>query len=327
LVVLPAGLARLAEPTAVARLAVSGFVLVVGIFVAIRVLGVYPWNERIFDLWAYWSTSADLDYSAARPGESGVYIYSPAFAHLIAPLTALPLPLFAGLWTAIVAGLLYWLAGWRAFFLGLLAPVMMSIAIGQLDLVMAAAIVVGFRWPAVWVLPIITKVTPGIGLLWFAARGEWRALAIAVGATLAVVGASVAIDPAAWLGWIGMLGRFEFPTPAYGVYLPVPLWVRLPLVAILVVWGARTDRHWTLPVGVCFSLPTVWFNTPTIMVAALPLLELGASTPAGRWLRGTVQGRAVALRRTRRRARRARLLLRRGVAALLAAASPPVSRT
>jgi hypothetical protein len=317
---------RLADPAAVARLAVSAFLLVVAIFVAIRVLGVYPWNERIFDLWAYWSTRSDLDYALARPGESGVYIYSPAFAHLIAPLTALPLPLFAGLWTAIVAGLLYWLAGWRAFFLGLLAPVTMSVAIGQLDLIMAAAIVVGFRWPAAWVLPIITKLTPGIGLLWFAARGEWRALSIAALATLAVVGVSFAIDPAAWLGWIGMLARLEFPTPAYGVYLPVPLWVRLPLVAILIVWGARTDRRWTLPIAVCFSLPTVWFNTPTIMVAALPLLELGAGTPAGRWLRGTVASPTVASQRTRRRARRAGLVLRRGLAGLLAAASPPASR-
>jgi hypothetical protein len=96
---------------------------------------------------------------------------------------------------------------------------------------------------------------------------------------------------------------------------------------MLIVWGARTDRRWTLPVAVCFSLPTVWFNTPTIMVAALPLLELGASTPAGRWLRETVEGRAVSLQRTRRRARRAGLVLRRGVASLLAAAWPPVSRT
>jgi hypothetical protein len=176
-------------------------------------------------------------------------------------------------------------------------------------------------------LPIITKLTPGIGLLWFAARGEWRALAIALGATLAVVGVSLAIDPGAWLGWFGMLARLEFPTPAYGVYLPVPLWVRLPLVAILIVWGARTNRRWTLPVAVCFSLPTVWFNTPTIMVAALPLLELGAGTPAGRWLRGAAASPSVALQRTWRRARRAGLVLRRGLAGLLAAASPPVGRT
>jgi len=314
-----ARLARLAEPAVVARLALSGFVLVVGIFVALRLFDVYPWNDRFFDLWAYWSTRYEVDYTWARPGNSGAFLYSPAFAHLITPLAALPLPVFMAVWTALLAAVLYWLAGWRAFFLGALAPVAMSIAIGQLDLLMAAAIVVGFRWPAAWVLPILSKVTPGIGLLWFAARGEWRSLLTALGVTLCVVLLSFAIDPRAWLGWVDMLLRFEVPTAAAGVYLPVPLWIRLPLVALLIIWGARTDRRWTLPVAITFSLPTVWLNTPTILIAILPLLERGADTPAGRWLRGA-QGRpTVAVQRARRRVRRTGLVLRRGLVAFVAA--------
>ena len=280
-----ARLARLAEPASIHRLAIAGFVLVVAIFAGVRLLDLYPWNDRIFDLWAYWSTRFGLDYSLARPGDSGAYIYSPAFAQLIAPLTAVPLPVFTAVWTILLAAVLYWLAGWRGFFLGTLAPVTMSIAIGQLDVLMAAAIVVGFRWPAAWVLPIITKVTPGIGVLWFAARGEWRSLAIALGATLAVVSISFAVDPAAWFGWVDMLIRFQLPTPAAGVFLPVPMWIRLPLVAALIVWGARTDRRWVVPVAVTFSLPTVWLNTPTILIGTLPLVAWGADSPAGRWLR------------------------------------------
>ena len=89
-----------------------------------------------------------------------------------------------------------------------------------------------------------------------------------------------------------MLLRFEAPTAANGVFLPVPLWVRLPLVALLIVWGARTDRRWVLPIGMTFSLPTVWLNTPTILVAILPL------HPAGRRYAGRRAGCA------RRRARR-----------------------
>lgn len=317
-----ARLARLAEPASIRRLAVSAFVLVTVIFVGVRLADVYPWNERIFDLWAYWSTRFGLDYTLARPGDSGDYIYSPAFAQLIAPLASLALPLFTALWTALLAAVLYWLAGWRGFFIGVLAPVTMSIAIGQLDVLMAAVIVLGFRWPAVWVLPFITKVTPGIGVLWFAARGEWRSLAVALGATLAIVTVSVAIAPGAWLGWLDMLVRFQMPTPASGVFLPVPIWVRLPLVALLIVWGARTGRRWVLPVGVVFSLPTVWLNTPTILVAALPLTAWGADTPAGRWLRAPAPDSVAALGRAvprlRRRVRRAGLVLRREVAALLA---------
>jgi hypothetical protein len=306
------------DPAAVRRLAVSGFVLVVAIFAAVRLLDLYPWNDRIFDLWAYWSTRDGLDYSLAQPGESGHYLYSPAFALLISPLTLLPLPLFMATWTVLLAAVFYWLAGWRAFFVGLLAPVAMSIAIGQLDVLMAAAIVMGFRWPAAWAFAFITKLTPGIGVLWFAARGEWRSLGLALGATAAIVSASMAIDPRAWLGWIEMLLRFDVPTAANGVFLPVPLWVRLPIVALLIVWGARTNRRWVLPIGVTLALPTVWLNTPTILIAVMPLVALGADSPAGRWLRSTSEAEVLAFQRLRRRLRRTGLVLRREVATFVA---------
>jgi len=42
---------------------------------------------------------------------------------------------------------------------------------------LAVAIAVGFRYPAAWALVLITKVTPGIGLVWFAVRREWCPLA------------------------------------------------------------------------------------------------------------------------------------------------------
>ena len=315
---------------AIRREAVAGFILVVAIFAAARLLNLYPWNERLFDLWAYWSTRFGLDYTLARPGESGAYIYSPAFAHLISPLTALPLPVFTAIWTILIAATLYWLAGWRSFFIGLFIPVVMSIAIGQTDLLMAAAIVIGFRWPAVWVLPIVTKLTPGIGLLWFAVRREWRSLAIALGATAAIAAISFTLDPKAWFGWLGMLARMDFPAAGDGVYLPIPVWVRLPFVAALIAWGARSNRRWVLPVGVCLSLPTVWLNTPTILVAILPMLARGEQAPAGRWLRAGgspirmprlavpphgLPPLDVPWRRWRRRVRRSGLVLRRELGA------------
>ena len=132
---------------------------------------------------------------------------------------------------------------------------------------------------------------------------------------MAVVGVSYLIDPPAWAGWVAMLLRFEFPTSANGVYLPVPVWVRLPLVALLIAWGARTDRRWVLPIGIALSLPTVWLNTPTILVAILPLVAAGATTPAGEWLRGgSLVPATISLKRVRRQVRRAGLLLRREVA-------------
>jgi len=292
------------------RLGTSVFVLVVAIFVWVRLLDIYPWNHRIFDLWAYWTTRFGLDYASAVPGHSGDYLYSPAFAQLISPLVALPLPLFAALWTALLAAILYWLTGWRATLIGLFAPVTISLAIGQTDLLLAAAVVLGFRWPAVWALPVITKLSPGIGILWFAARREWRAFGIAIGATGVVIGISAVLDPAAWVGWFEMLARLQFPTPDAGVYLPVPLWFRLPLVAALIWWGARGNHRWTLPIGVAFALPTFWLNTPTIFVATLPLVDWAADAPAGRWVRATGRRARLAGLRLPRRVRRARQALR-----------------
>ena len=267
------------------RLAIPAYIVVLGIFVAFRFLAVAPWDSPAFDLYAYWSTHAGLDYTTTRPGDTGAYLYSPAFAHAILPVTILPWHVFAAVWTSFVGGLLIWLSGRLAIVLILLPPVAMSVALGQLDLLFAAAIVIGFRWSAAWALPILTKVTPGVGLLWFAIRKEWRPLGIALGATAAIIAMSAAIDADAWLGWLGMLSRGQFPRAEDGFYFDVPLGFRLAIAIIVVVWGARTDRRWTVPLAAMLGMPTVWINSPTILIAFLPLIAAGARTPAGRWLR------------------------------------------
>ncbi len=266
------------------RLSMAAFIVVLTVVAGARFIAADPWNIPAFDAYAYWTTRFGLDYATAEQGHTGVYLYSPAFAQAIAPLVALPLAPFAGIWTLLAALPLVWLAGRYAFILGLLPPVAMSIGLGQLDIAFAAIAVVGLRWPAVWALPLLTKITPGVALLWFAARREWRSLAIAIGATGALAVVSFALDPSAWFGWFALLARLDFPTIGGGLLLlPIDLWLRLPLAGALVWWGARTDRHWTIPAAMCLALPTVFVNSPTILVALLPILA-GARTPAGRWL-------------------------------------------
>jgi len=269
----------------VRRIAIPAFLLVGAIFVGARLLAISPWADPHVDMHAYWATRDGFDYLQATPGEVGAFLYSPAFAQALAPLTALPWPVFAALWTAILIAVLYWLSGRATLLVGILPPVALSIGIGQVDLLIAAVVVAGFRYPAAWALPLLTKVTPGVGLVWFFVRRDWRSLWLASAATLGVVAVSMAIDPAGWAGWLDMLRRGHAPLADAGLFVDLPLWVRFPVAAGIVAWGARTDRRWTVAVGTCLAMPTLWATSFTILVAALPLIALGSGAPAGAWLR------------------------------------------
>jgi hypothetical protein len=87
-----------------------------------------------------------------------------------------------------------WL-GWRRTLLVLaFPPVALELYHGNIHLLLAAAIGLGLRYPWTWAFVLLTKVTPGVGLIWFAVRREWRQLGIALGVT-ADRGLSVALTP------------------------------------------------------------------------------------------------------------------------------------
>lgn len=253
------------------RLLRDGFFMLAAVFVGLRLLAVEPWVQSV-DAYAYWATRFGDPYASAEAGRIGAYLYSPAFAQVLTPLVALPWPVFCAAWTALLC-LVYWrLVGRLALPLLLFIPIPFEIVSGNVHLLVAAAIVAGFRYPAAWALPLLTKVTPGIGLLWFAVRREWRSLAIALGATALVAAVSVLIAPDAWRQWLALLVRDAgAPLDTPGWYAPVPLLVRVPIAAVVVTWGALTDRRWTVPVAVVLSLPIVWLNSLAIL-AALPAL-------------------------------------------------------
>jgi hypothetical protein len=148
----------------------------------------------------------------------------------------------------------------------------MEIAGGNISLLLAVAIVIGFRWPATWALVLLTKITPGIGLLWFVVRGEWRAFGIALGATAAIAAASYLVLPDAWPRWLEVVVANAGKGGTWAS-VPIPLWMRLPAAVALVVWGARTDRRWTVPVASMLALPALWYGGISMLLAVIPLLE------------------------------------------------------
>jgi hypothetical protein len=209
-------------------------------------------------------------YAGRSPwGSVGAFPYSPAFALLVWPLGLLPWPVFVAAWTALLLACVAWLTGRELLLLGV-AVAAAELMGGNIALLLAVAIVLGFRWPMAWSFVLLTKVTPGIGLLWFAVRREWRALAIVFGATAAIVAVSFAFAPSAWLAWVEVLLDSSGRSGTWAA-VPVPLAIRLPIGAALVVWGARRSRRWTVPVAAMLALPALWYGSLAMLLAVIPL--------------------------------------------------------
>ena len=281
-------LARLPEPVEARirdRLGLDLFIVVAAVVVTLRLFDKYPWTSPWVDMHVYWASGAGFDYSL-NPYTVGAYLYAPVFAQGLWPITStLPWPWFAALWTAAMAAAYVWLVGRWAFPLVLTGAVALELYLGQIDIFIAAAIVVGFRYPAVWAFPLLTKVAPGIGLVWFAVRREWRNLTIAVAATAAVAGISAMLAPGLWHDWYDLLRRSITDKQVVdGAYIGIPVWLRLPFALGIVVWGARTSRHWTVPIAVLLAMPILWINVFTLLLAVVPLREEPGLTPARAWL-------------------------------------------
>ena len=218
----------------------------------------------------------------------GAYPYSPAFAQLVYPLDLLPWPAFVGVWTAILIGAVLVLTGPELFLFGLVVGAM-EIAGGNVSLILAVAMVAGFRWPWTWALILLTKITPGVGLLWFLLRREWRQLAIALGATAAIALGSAVLMPDAWRDWVSLLASNTGKGGTWAA-VPIPLLVRGPIGVLLIVWGAPRNQRWVVPVGAMLALPALWYGSLSILLAVIPL-----TTPADRaraWQRVRRFGRA-----------------------------------
>jgi len=223
-----------------------------------------------FDAYAYWHLNIEHPYQLAA-GAFGAFPYTPVAARLFAPASLVPWVDFLWLWLAILVATLTWL-GWRQTLL-LLAfpPVAIELYHGNIHILLAAAIALGFRYPATWAFVLLTKVTPGVGLLWFAIRREWRRLGIALAVTGALVAVSLVFDLRLWSEWLSGAILPVAEGSAAQPNLAIPLLLRLPVAVVLVVWGARTNRRWTVPAAAVLALPVMWLSGLSIL-AAIPAL-------------------------------------------------------
>jgi hypothetical protein len=249
------------------------------LLLALVAFGVLPYDLHPNDSHAYWSVNPSDPYRDARLGGTDAFLYAPAAAQLLGPLTTLPFEAFRLLLAAVSLGTLAMVGAAYA----LVVPgVIEDLVRGNIHVLLAVAIILGFRFPGVWAAMLLTKVTPGVGLVWFAVRREWGALAQVVVVTVAIVGVSMLLGGVSlWGEWLRLLSS-SARSPATYTYLgiaPPPLVARLPIALAVVAWGAWTSRRWTVPVAAFLALPVIW-PSGFAFLAAVPALVIADRSPA-----------------------------------------------
>ena len=234
------------------------------------------------DAFTYWSAPYDNPYPGPQLGLPGAYLYPPPFIQALAPLRLLPWEAFHAVWAALGFGALVFLVGpvGGALAVTVLPFVYRDLLVGNIHLMLGGAIVLGFRYPAAWAFPILTKVTPGVGILWFAVRREWRLLFTAVAVTAVVAAVSFALTPDLWRDW---LERMRGDSSRAGdPYLAI-LVLRVAIAGAIVLYAGWRDRAWLVPIAVVIALPILWPDSLAILLACFPLLATGLRRrPMGR---------------------------------------------
>ena len=227
------------------------------------------------DLSAYLNASKANAYRV-DVGSRDAFVYAPPFLQAMYPIQHVPVDVARMVWLVLNLTALIILAGPWTLVALLAMPVVVELAVGNIHLLLALAMVVGFRYPQTWAFVLLTKPTAGVGLLWFAVRREWRSLALVLSTTTAIAAVSFLVAPALWFAWAQLLVGNASHIPGDAL-LRVPLPVRLAVAAVVVVVGARRNHKWVVPVAGLIALPVIWVGSLALLVATIPLLRRGTS--------------------------------------------------
>jgi hypothetical protein len=242
-------------------------------------------RDWMLDAHSYWQVWSHQPMYDLPPGTTGAYLYSPAFAQLIWPLTLLPWWLFSVVWFVASCATYLWLVrpiGW-VWGVPLLALALEDVTLGNTTWLIALACAVGLRRSAAWTVPLLIKVTPAVGALWHVARRDLRAVLELVGVSAGIVLASWLLAPELWSQWFSFLSENRDP----GVAL------RVVAAAAIVLVAARLERGWLLPLALLVASPVLAVYLLAFACAVPRLLD----DPAIDWARAPFGGLRATLRR------------------------------
>lgn len=227
------------------------------------------------DAHAYWLSGHTSHPYGRPPGSWDAFLYSPAFALAVRPLTLLPWPVFFAAWALAEATMIAWLL--KPLGLVWAIPCFMlclsEIRLGNVNGLFGLVMVFGFRYPGLWAFPILTKILPGVGALWFVLRGEWRK-AIGVAVTVAAVAVpAILLAPDMWEEW------WRFLT-TQGSEMTVGRATRLAGGLVLLLLAAQKNKPVLLPLVMFLASPVVSGATLFSLLAAMPRLSNGHGVTA-----------------------------------------------
>lgn len=233
-------------------------------------MGAWPLHDSA----AFWLAGVRLREGQPVYGDTGAYLamwYSPPWVVIMGGLSLLPFTVFEiGLLAGQLLALRFLAGSWVDFGLLCWLPfVPRELATGNMDLLIAAALLVACRagpsWPAS--LFAFAKFSPALSLA--APRARWREAAVAAAVLVALTLPWLSL----WPAWIGSMMR-----AGQELSVEIPLAPRLVVAAVLLA----DRRPWSVAAAAATATPAFFFHTPVLYLAAARLwLEREEGSPSG----------------------------------------------
>lgn len=243
---------------------------------------------------AYWiaghrlATGEPIYPAAAVAFEPFAYHYPPPLAQVLAPFTVvIPALLWSVAYRSLLLLALWVLAGRRLLnMLAVIAfmPVAIALRYENVEIFMALGIVLGLgRWPWLFTIGALLKVSPGLGIVYLALQRRWRDVAVSVVLGAVIVGASYVAAPDLWRSWLDAItGRADVIGNSV---VPLPYSVRAVAGFVLAVVAGLIGRRrgeLLLVVAMTVANPGLSLQGFAVLIAAIPIWFAGPEGIAGR---------------------------------------------